>query len=105
MDMRVTANSWVEIHQILLKPEERAPGIPEETKQVPLELRVKGYLMEEAVVGDLVKIKTPMGRLIEGRLMAVNPPFLHDFGAPVPELLPIGQEIKAILQEGGHHDG
>ncbi len=34
---------WVQIHQIVLKPEERAPQVPEDTKKVPLEFWVKGY--------------------------------------------------------------
>lgn len=106
MGTNVKANSWVEIHRILLNPEERAPGIPQDTKKVPLELRVKGFLTHPAQLGDKVKIKTPIGRVLEGKLLMENPPFPHDFGAPVPELLAIGQEIKTLLHQGGiSHEG
>lgn len=105
MDKKVPANSWVEIHQILLQPEERAQGIPEDTSKVPLELRVKGFLLKEALPGDIVKIKTPIGRQLEGRLIEANPIFRHHFGAPVPELLAIGPELKEILKRGEENEG
>lgn len=102
---KVADKSWVEIHQVVLTKEERAPGIPEDTKGVPLELRLKGFLEGEAQIGDEVYIKTPIGRRIKGQLIAVNPPFKHDFGAPIKELLTIGQGLKKELREGGNLHG
>lgn len=101
MGTRIAARSWVEIHQVVLTPEERAPGIPEDTSKVPLEMRVKGFLIEEAELGDMVEITTPIGRRLKGRLLEGNPAFRHDFGAPVPELLEIGRQLKELLNEGG----
>ena len=93
---------WVQIYQVIFSPGERSPTIPEETKKVPLELRVKGWLMvPEAQVGEDAIIKTPAGRELEGRLLAVNPPFEHGFGRPVPELLALGPELRALLKEEG----
>ena len=37
---------WVLIHKIVLSPEERAPQVPDDTKKVPLEMWIKGYLNE-----------------------------------------------------------
>lgn len=93
---------WVQVHQVIFSPGERSPNIPEETKKVPLELRVKGWLeIPEAQVGEEAVIKTPAGRELEGRLVAVNPPFTHGFGKPVQELLEIGPELRALLREEG----
>jgi hypothetical protein len=38
----IKKGSWVQIHYIVLQPSERADNVPEDTKQVPLELWVKG---------------------------------------------------------------
>ncbi len=93
---------WVQIHQVVFSPGERAPNIPEETRKVPLELRVKGWLViPEARIGEDAVIKTPAGRELEGRLVSINPPFTHGFGEPVPELLEIGPELRELLEEEG----
>lgn len=93
------AGDWVRIHSILLSPEARAPGIPEETRAVPLEMRVKGWLLtQKAEPGDLVEIRSTLGRVHEGRLEALNPPYGHDFGAAIPELLQAGEELRAMVQ-------
>ena len=46
MSFDAKKGDWVQVHQIILKPEERTAKIPEETKKVPLELWVKGYVKE-----------------------------------------------------------
>lgn len=97
--MQVPKGTWVQIHQVVLKPEERAPQVPDDTKQVPLELRVKGFLQEDAALGDHVRITTLIGRTMEGRLVEVNPKYGHDFGEPQPALLTIGMELRKFLFE------
>jgi hypothetical protein len=97
-------NDWVQIHIDVLKPEERATNIPEDTRHVPLEMWVKGHLMnDEAEIGDLVSIKTKTGRIVEGTMCAVNPSFKHNFGDYVPELDEIEETVKTILF-GGRND-
>jgi len=39
-----------------------------------------------------VRIKTLIGRELEGKLTSVNPSYAHSFGKIVPELLSIGLE-------------
>lgn len=95
--MKAPKGSWVQIHQIILRPEERAPQVPDDTKQVPLELRVKGYLNADASIGDQVSITTLTGRKLEGTLEVINPRYEYDFGEPVPALLTIGQELREFL--------
>jgi hypothetical protein len=95
---------WVQIHQIVLNPEERAPQVPDDTKLVPLELWVKGYALEEAALGEQIEIETTTGRKVTGELVAVNPKYTHTFGEFVPELLKIDQQVKEILF-GGENNG
>lgn len=100
--MRAKKGEWVKIYSIVLKPEERAPQVPEDTKKVPLETWVKGFLLEDANKGDLVKVKTYTGRVVEGTLVEIAPTFRHSFGENVPELLEIGQQLREILFGGDH---
>lgn len=88
--MRVAKGSWVEIESIVLKPEERASGLPEDTAATPYVLRLSGFLEEDAEVGEEVPVKSLIGRTHRGVLRAVNPGYDHGFGATVPELLHIG---------------
>jgi hypothetical protein len=91
---------WVQIHQIVLNPEERAPQVPEDTKEVPLELWVKGFALHDANIGEAVEIKTVTGRKVVGELLALNPKYIHSFGEFVPELLKIDAQLKEILYGG-----
>ena len=97
----IDAGTWVEIHSIVLRSDERAPQIPEDTRQVPLEMRVKGFLVEPASLGEQAEIVTPVGRRLRGVLEEVNPAYTHGFGAPIAELSTIGAEVRAILRQRG----
>jgi len=91
---------WVQIFKIVLKPEERAPGLPPETASVPLTMKVKGFLVEEsAEIGDQVSIQTMTGREVEGKLIGINPAYAIDYGRPQQELLKIGLETKKLIRE------
>ena len=94
----IPAGSWVEIHSIVLSADERAERIPDDTKRVPLEMRVKGFLVADAALGEQVEIITAAGRRLRGTLAQVNPAYLHGFGAPIPELQTIGTEVRALLR-------
>lgn len=92
---------WVQIFKVILEPEERAPGLPPETAKVPLTMKVKGFLIEKSArPGDYASIQTVTGRIVEGELIAVNPPYAVDYGHPQPELLTIGLEARKMLKEG-----
>jgi len=95
----IEGGSWVEVHRIVLGIGERAPQVPEDTKNVPLEMKVKGYLSGDAKLNDEVEIVTAVGRVVRGRLTAVNPPYDHGFGKPILELMSIGREVKEILRD------
>lgn len=94
-------NDWVLIHKIILKPEERAPQVPDDTKLVPLEMWVKGYLKnKEAEIGEEVTIITRTKREETGKLIEVNPYYTHSFGKFIPELLKISDQVREITFGG-----
>ena len=86
----------VQIHNIILTPEQRPESLPPETRAVPFEAWLKGFLVDEAAsLGQDVAIVTLAGREMKGTLTAVNPVYDHGFGLPQPVLLPIGAELSA----------
>lgn len=89
----------VQIHIVALQPEERAHNLPEVTRAVPYEGWVKGFLLDaQATVGEEVRIKTFIGRVVTGTLAAINPVYDHDFGRPQAALNTIGTEAWDRLQ-------
>lgn len=97
----IDEGTWVEIRRLVLRPDERAPQAPQETRKVPLEMRVKGFLARPAFLGDDAEIITATGRHLSGTLEAVQPSYDHGFGAPIRELLEIGGEVRALLHDPG----
>ena len=91
----VKKNEWVEIENVILTPEQRAPQVPDDTKVTPLIMWTKGFLLDdEAKIGDEVSVKTLSERIAKGKLVAANPRHVHDYGSPVYELLEVGMELK-----------
>jgi 2-amino-4-ketopentanoate thiolase alpha subunit len=99
--MKAYKNDWVRIYDVVLQPEGRAPQVPNDTKNVPLEMWNKGFLLnDEANIGDIVEVETYIGRKVKGKLLEVNPYYSHDYGKCVPELLYIGRQLRGILKDG-----
>jgi 2-amino-4-ketopentanoate thiolase alpha subunit len=92
----ISQGTWVEIERVVLSPAERAPSLPDDTRQVPYMLRVSGFLLEDAELGQEVRIRTIIGRELSGKLITVNPSYSHSFGTTVPELQRIGtrEEVR-----------
>ncbi len=95
--MIAKAGSYVEIHSVVLKEGSRPTNIPKDTQEVPLEMWVKGFMIEDGNIGDCVKIKTVIGREVEGNLVRINPKHHIDYGDCVPELLYITSQLRDIL--------
>ena len=94
-------NDYVRIHRNILEAVERTGKLPEDTKSVPLEMWVKGWLQEEeAAIGDTVTVKTVVGRLETGELMEERPCYALNYGEYVPEILEIDQQLRGVLFEG-----
>lgn len=89
----------MQIESTVLEPSERAPQIPEETRKTPLVMRTKGFLKQNAQSGDEVTVETVTGRTLRGRLVAVNPPYEHGFGAPIPELFSVGRQFLELIRD------
>ncbi|MEL7646916.1 MAG: 2-amino-4-oxopentanoate thiolase subunit OrtA [Sedimentibacter sp.] len=100
----IKKGEWVLIHRNVLEPTQRAPQVPDDTKQVPLELWVKGYLQEDANIGDEVTVLTRTKREERGTLLEANPYYKHDFGKFVPELLRVSEQVRDILFGGAENE-
>ena len=99
MAQRAIESTWVEIGAVVLRKDQRAPNLPDDTKRVPLEMRVKGFLLHDAEIGGEAEIVTLSGRTVRGVLVEINPEYAHMFGRPIPELCPIAGEIREILRQ------
>ena len=86
----IKAGTWVEIEQVVLPPEARAPNLPPDTARYAYVLRLSGFLVEDADFGDVAAVRSVVGREHRGVVRAVNPGYEHSFGPTVPELLTIG---------------
>ena len=96
----IEKGTWVLIHREILKPAERAPQVPEDTKKVPLEMWVKGYLIRDGKIGEEVQVTTRTGRMETGTLLEAEPYYKHDYGKFVPELLVISEQVRDIAFGG-----
>lgn len=94
----IEKGTYVRIRKTVLKPEERATNLPNETKLVPFKMWVKGYLHEESDLFDMVTITTTTNRIETGRLKEANPPYKHSYGGFVPEAL----QLKNIILSDFH---
>ena len=91
---------WVEVHFVILPAGGRAGEVPADTAGVPLEAWLKGWAQEDATLGEEVMVETVAGRNVKGTLTEVDPGYGHTYGPSVPELAPIGRELRAMLKEG-----
>ena len=88
---------WVRIHRVVLRAEERTAKLPEDTKHCDLEMWTKGELLDDAEIGDDVRIRTAVGRTEHGRLIEVEPYYTHSYGKFVPEIIEIDKKLREEL--------
>jgi len=99
--MKAKKGDWVQVYKRILEPGERAPQVPDDTKKVPLEAWINGYLLnEEAEIGEEVEIRTLADRIERGILSEINPKFKHDFGEPIPDVVEAVLRVRSLLFEG-----
>lgn len=96
----VKKGEWVRIHSTVLKAEERTAKLPEDTQACPLEMWTKGFLQEDAEIGDEVTVMTASNRLEKGELIEVNPYWKHSYGEFIPELVQIDKQLRDIMFGG-----
>lgn len=90
----IEKGTYVRIRKTLLKPEERSSNLPNDTKNVPFKMWVKGYLQEESELFDIGVVKTLTGRIETGRIKEFNPPYKHSYGDFVPEVMVLSDIIR-----------
>ena len=61
----------------------------------------KGFLTEDAEVGDEVTVETVVGRLEKGTLIDDAPYYDHDYGHFVPELIEVDKVLRKEMAEIG----
>ena len=88
------------IHSVVLKAEERTAKIPEDTQKCDLEMWTKGELQADAEIGDVVEVKTAVGRIEKGTLIEVGPYYTHSYGKFVPEIIEIDKQLRKIMKGG-----
>lgn len=94
----------VQIHKVILTPEQRPENLPAPTKAVPYEGWIKGFLLDdEAKIGDTVRVETFIGREVSGTLVEVNPVYDHNFGKPQRDLLLGGIKAKKEIEKRSSH--
>lgn len=101
--MNAKKGDWVQVRRTILPAGERAPQVPEDTAALPLEMWVKGFLLDDASEGEAATVETMSGRRVTGQMSAVAPGFAHGFGACVPELLAIQRQLKEFSGKGRSH--
>ncbi|MBB6630931.1 2-amino-4-oxopentanoate thiolase subunit OrtA [Clostridium algidicarnis] len=94
----IKKGTWVEIEEIVLEVKDRASNIPIETKATPLKCWIRGYCMEDCVLGEYVEVKTNIGRIAKGIVVEVEPGYYHTFGKYVSEISNIGIQAKEMIK-------
>lgn len=89
----INKDTVVQIERVILKCTERAENLPEDTKKVPLKMRVKGKLLLDSNLDAFVKIITQTNRIEEGYLIMKEPYFEHSYGLYVKVL----EKVKEII--------
>ena len=92
---------WVRIHSVVLKADERTAKLPEDTQKCNLEQWTKGFLLEDAEIGDEVTVETAVGRIEKGTLIDDAPYYDHSYGKFVPELIAIDKQLREEMAEIG----
>ena len=96
----VKKGEWVRIKKILLAVGQRAPQDPDEIKATPLVMWTKGFLQNDAEIGEEVEVLTASDRIEKGTLVEMNPYYTHSYGKCVPELVQIDRNFRRCLFGG-----
>ena len=85
---KIPKGTWVEVERTLVSAARRLPGNPVEPARAPsYTVRVSGFLVEDAELGQQVRIRTITGKVHLGKLRIQSPSYGGSFGHTVPELL------------------
>jgi hypothetical protein len=94
---KIPKGTWVEVERSLVSADRRLPLRPIDPAKLPSYLtRVSGFLLEDADLGQIVRIRTIMGKVHIGKLRIQSPSYGHSFGHTVPELLRPGRNSAGL---------
>lgn len=93
----IKKGTWVEIEEVVLTPDERSTSIPEETKKTPLMVWIRGNCLSDCYIGEIVKVETLTGRIMEGKVVEEKPGYDYGFGKYVEEIAFIGKLAREML--------
>lgn len=97
--MKVPKGKWVEIKKIIIDADNRTAKLPEDTQKTLLITFIQGFLGASANLNEDAEIISLIGRKHTGILVDDNPAYTHNYGMPIKELLPIGNELREMLKE------
>ena len=95
----IKKGSFVEIENIILDPIDRSSNLPEDTKSKAFKMWSKGFLLEDSYEGNICKIETVNGRIVEGLLKSKNPSYEINYGEYVEEISYIAKQAKGLIKE------
>jgi hypothetical protein len=89
---KIPKGTWVEVERTLVGTGRRASFQPADPSKAPAyTVRVSGFLLEDAELGQQVRIRTILGKVHLGKLRIQSPSYGHSFGHTVPELVKVGR--------------
>jgi hypothetical protein len=97
---KIKKGTFVRVKRVILEAGQRADRIPDETRIVPFVMWSKGFLQQDANLGEEVTVTTRTGRFESGILEEANPQYELDYGKFVPELLRVGGDARRMLRGG-----
>jgi len=86
----VAKGTWVEVERVVSRPGDRIPSPGRDLLRSPQVVRVSGFLLEDAELGQNVRIRTIIGNEHSGKLRIENPGYGHSFGNTFPEAMKVG---------------
>ncbi|MEW9095747.1 MAG: 2-amino-4-oxopentanoate thiolase subunit OrtA [Clostridiaceae bacterium] len=95
----IEKGTWVEIEEIVLRPEDRAENIPKETRRTPLKCWIRGNCLNDCGIGEEVEVETIVGRVVKGKVVEVEPGYYHSFGRYVKEVEYIGKQARKLIEQ------
>jgi len=93
----IKKDTFIEIETVVLQCEDRSSAIPDDTKETPLKMWVRGFVNSDCELGDEVEITTTIGRTMRGIAKVVEPSYSHNFGSYVSEIAYIGKQAKEMI--------
>jgi len=85
---KIPKGTWVEVERTLVSADRRLPVRTLDPAKLPSYMvRVSGFLLEDADLGQQVRIRTITGKVHIGKLRIQSPSYGHSFGHTVPELM------------------